>query len=216
VHHQHRGKFITFEGIEGAGKSTQLRAAEQYLRMLGKRVLMTREPGGTPLGEEIRQILLSHSHGDMACSTELLLMFASRAQHLERKILPALETGTWVLCDRFTDATYAYQGGGRGIAWERIRLLEDWVQGTLRPDLTLLFDLPVAVGQDRAGKRSAPDRFERESPDFFEAIRGAYLRIASREPGRVKIIDATGGLSQTSDAVQHALGVLIGGNHGGA
>jgi len=186
-----KGRFITVEGVEGAGKSTNLDLIRQLLEVSGHKVVFTREPGGTPLGEEIRQLLLGHKHDDMAYETELLLMFGSRAEHLKRKILPALNAGNWVLCDRFTDATYAYQGGGRGIDVERIRVLEQWVQGDLRPDLTLILDLPVEIGLERAGRRSVPDRFEREANRFFEQVRQAYLEIAAAEPARVKVIDAS-------------------------
>ena len=147
------GKFITVEGGEGAGKTTQLAFMREYLEQTGRPVVLTREPGGTALGEEIRALLLGHRHDGMALTTETLLMFAARAEHLERVIRPALAAGRWVLCDRFTDATYAYQGGGRGLSLERIAILENWVQGDLRPDLTLLFDLPVAAGLARAGRR---------------------------------------------------------------
>ncbi|VAX09792.1 Thymidylate kinase [hydrothermal vent metagenome] len=186
-----KGKFITVEGIEGGGKSTNLELIRQLLEDAGKQVLFTREPGGTSLGEDIRELLLGHKHDGMAYETELLLMFGSRAEHINSKIMPALNAGTWVLCDRFTDATYAYQGGGRGIDYARIRVLEQWVQGALRPDLTLVLDLPVEIGLDRAGKRSAPDRFESEASRFFDDVRRAYLDIAVAEPDRVKVIDAS-------------------------
>jgi len=186
-----RGKFITVEGIEGAGKSSNLDFIRHLLESSGKEVLFTREPGGTPLGEEVRQLLLGHRHTGMADDTELLLMFAARAEHLEQKIKPALDAGIWVLCDRFTDASYAYQGGGRGMDPARIRALEQWTQGDLRPDLTLLLDLPVKTGLERAGKRSEPDRFEKEEERFFESVRQAYLQIAWDEAGRLKVVDAS-------------------------
>lgn len=204
-----RGRFITIEGIEGAGKSTQRDFMEQYLRGAGKSVVVTREPGGTPLGEEIRGILLSQREGGMAGAAELLLMFAARAEHLERVIFPALERGAWVLCDRFTDASYAYQGAGRRIPVDRIRVLEDWVQGCFRPDLTLLLDLPVEVGQARAARRSARDRIEGESGAFFAAVRSAYLEIAAREPGRVRVIDARTEVDTVRRAVTAALRDLL-------
>lgn len=204
-----RGRFITLEGIEGAGKSTQLTFMTHHLRAAGKTVLVTREPGGTPLGEEIRQLLLGQTHEQMAASTELLLMFAARAEHLAQRIIPAIEAGIWVLCDRFTDATYAYQGGGRDIPIARIRVLEEWVQGSLRPDLTLLFDLPVGVGLARAGKRSSLDRFERETETFFEAVRNAYLDIAKGDPERVKVIDARADTAEVSAAIEIALEPLL-------
>ena len=184
------GGFITVEGGEGAGKTTQLAFMREYLERAGGRVTLTREPGGTALGEAIRALLLGHRHDGMAPATETLLMFAARAEHLERIIRPALAAGHWVLCDRFTDATYAYQGGGRGLPLERIAILEDWAQGELRPDLTLLFDLPVAVGLERAGRRGVADRFEREELAFFDRVRATYLERASRNPDRYRIVDA--------------------------
>ena len=191
-----RGKFITVEGGEGAGKTSNLAFIRETLESAGKRVVFTREPGGTPLGEEIRDLLLGHKHTGMADDTELLLMFAARSEHLKQKILPALEQGHWVLCDRFTDASYAYQGAGRGIDRRRIATLETFVQGRMRPDLTLLLDLPIEVGLQRAGNRSEPDRFESETQLFFERVREGYLEIARREPDRVKVIDATPSLQQ--------------------
>lgn len=193
-----RGRFITLEGSEGSGKSTNLAFIHQYLQQAGIDVALTREPGGTPLGEAIRELLLDHRNNEMASDTELLLMFAARAQHLQELILPSLKAGKWVLCDRFTDATYAYQGAGRGIAQERIAQLESWVQGELRPDLTLFLDLPVAQGLARAGERSTPDRFEREQLDFFERVRQGYLAQAASAPQRYRVVDA----SQSLDAVQ--------------
>ena len=182
-------RFITLEGGEGAGKSTQLAAAREWLAARGHDVLVTREPGGTALGERLRRLLL-HEAGDMSPEAETLIVFAARAEHLARVIRPALAAGRTVLCDRFTDATYAYQGGGRGLGVERIAALERWVQQELRPDLTILLDLPVAKGLERAGDRSAPDRFEREQLAFFERVRGAYLAAAAREPGRIRVVDA--------------------------
>ena len=195
------GRFITIEGIEGAGKTTQIDVVCRYLERAGKQVVRTREPGGTPLAEAIRQLLLQPTqsvHENMAESTELLLMFAARAEHLAKLITPALRQGQWVVCDRFTDATYAYQGGGRGINTERIALLEDWVQGMLRPDLTLLYDLPAELGLARAAKRSAADRFEQEGQTFFERIRDHYLQRAQQHPQRFRVIDA----AQSVAAVQ--------------
>ncbi len=184
------GCFVTVEGGEGAGKTTQLAFMRAYLEQAGCRVTPTREPGGTPLGEEIRALLLGHRHDGMALATETLLMFAARAEHLERVIRPALAAGHWVLCDRFTDATYAYQGGGRGLPPDRIAILEDWTQGTLRPDLTLVLDLSVEMGLERAGRRGAADRFEREEKAFFERIRAVYLDRARRHPDRYRIVNA--------------------------
>lgn len=200
-----RGHFITLEGSEGSGKSTNLAYIYQQLQRSGIDVVLTREPGGTPLGEKIRELLLDHRQQAMASDTELLLMFAARAQHLNELILPALEQGKWVLCDRFTDATYAYQGAGRGIAEERIATLENWVQGKLRPDLTLFLDLPVEQGLARAGERSTPDRFEREQIDFFERVRQGYLKQAEREPQRYRVVDASLPLGQ----VQAQLATLL-------
>ena len=162
-----RGKFITLEGSEGAGKSTNLAFIRQLLEQAGRQVIVTREPGGTPLGEQIRSLLLNHHKDAMTSDTELLLMFAARAQHIAQVIRPALSAGNYVLCDRFTDATYAYQGGGRGIDSMRIAALEAWVQGDLRPDLTIYLDVPVEIGLARAGARSNPDRFESGEQDYF-------------------------------------------------
>lgn len=186
-----RGWFITLEGGEGAGKSSNLAFIRQWLERAGHSVLMTREPGGTPLGERIRQILLHARDLEISTDVEALLMFAARAQHLSQVILPALAEGTTVVCDRFTDATYAYQGGGRGMPAERIAVLERWVQGDLRPDLTILLDVPVAVGLARAKGRSEPDRFEREQQEFFERVRACYRARAQAEPGRMRIVDAS-------------------------
>jgi len=196
-----RGQFITVEGGEGAGKTSNLDFIRQLLEASGKRVLFTREPGGTELGEAIRELLLGHKHTGMADDSELLLMFAARAEHLHRKIKPALAEGTWVLCDRFTDATYAYQGAGRGVELTRIAQLEQWVQGDLRPDLTLLLDLPIEIGLERAGKRSAPDRFESEALHFFAAVRDGYREIAKQQPQRVKVIDASLSLPEVQEQI---------------
>jgi len=179
------------------------------LEAAGIEVVFTREPGGTDLGEDIRELLLGHKHTGMADDTELLMMFASRAEHLNRKIIPALEAGTWVLCDRFTDATYAYQGGGRNISFERIAMLENWVQGDLRPDITLLLDLPVETGLKRARNRSEPDRFESEKIEFFENVRSAYLKIAHNEPERVKVIDASKPLDDVQMQIKSVLTNII-------
>ena len=185
-----RGRFITLEGIEGAGKSTQRDIVRDCLLEAGLEPILTREPGGSEIAERMRALLLDQANRGMDSDAELLLMFAARAEHLHKTILPALETGRWVLCDRFTDATYAYQGGGRGLDRARIAQLEAFVQGPLRPDLTLLFDLPAATGLARARGRSAPDRFESEALVFFDQVRAEYLRIADREPERVRRIDA--------------------------
>lgn len=199
-----RGLFITLEGGEGAGKTTSIAYVRAYLEQAGKKVLVTREPGGTSLGEKIRSLLLE-GREDMHADTELLLMFAARAEHLARVVNPALAAGSYVVCDRFTDATFAYQGGGRGVSVERIAALEEWVQRGLRPDLTLLLDIPVDQGLQRAGQRSAPDRFEREARDFFERVRQSYLAIAAREPRRVKIIDASQDITQVEQQLRAVL-----------
>ncbi len=184
-------KFITLEGGEGAGKTTCLEHIEKRIKEAGINLCVTREPGGTRTGEKIREILLDRGNFDILDDTELLLMFAARAQHLNELIKPTLASDTWVLCDRFTDATYAYQGGGREIDVQRIAELEQWVQQGLKPDLTLLLDLPVEVGLERAGKRSTPDRFESENIAFMQRMRSSYLEIARKEPERVKVIDSS-------------------------
>lgn len=190
------GLFITLEGPEGAGKSTNREYLAELLVQAGIEVVLTREPGGTPLAERIRELLLAPDSEIMAVDTELLLMFAARAQHLAGVIRPALARGAVVLCDRFTDATYAYQGGGRGLAYERIAILEQFVQGDLRPDLTLVFDLPVEVGLARAAARGKLDRFEQEQQSFFEAVRQTYLARAAQAPERYRVLDAAQPLSQ--------------------
>lgn len=199
------GKFITLEGIEGAGKSSHLAFIEAWLQRVGKTVLRTREPGGTPLGESIRQILLDHRNTAMTSDTELMLMFAARAQHLAQVIRPALARGDWVVCDRFTDATYAYQGGGRGVDSQRIAALEDWVQGTLRPDLTVLLDVPEDVGLKRAGERGEKDRFEREQAEFFARVRASYLKLAQLHPARYRVLDASRPLADVQNQIQMVL-----------
>jgi len=189
-----RGRFITLEGREGSGKSTQIQLLRERLAQRGIRAVLTREPGGTPLAERLRDIALHAGDESLSPISELLVMFAARSVHLDTLVRPALERGEWVLCDRFTDATYAYQGAGRGIAEEAIRGLEKTVQRGLRPDLTLLLDLPVEVGLQRARARrgdAAADRFEREGPAFFERVRARFLEIARAEPQRVRVIDAT-------------------------
>ena len=203
------GLFITLEGPEGAGKTTNREFLAERLRTAGHEVLLTREPGGTPLAERIRELLLAPSDEPMATDTELLLMFAARAQHLDQVIRPALVAGKVVLCDRFTDATYAYQGGGRGVSEARIAVLEDFVQGTLRPDLTLVFDLPVDVGLARAAARGRLDRFEQEGPAFFEAVRQTYLRRAALNPQRYRIIDAGQPLVDVQRQLEHLLPELL-------
>ncbi|MDH3871815.1 MAG: dTMP kinase, partial [Gammaproteobacteria bacterium] len=186
-----KGKFITVEGIEGVGKTTNIGFIHKLLSDAGKDVVLTREPGGTPLGEAIRGLLLDPEYTCMDPNCELQLMFAARAEHLARVIRPAVEAGQWVLCDRFTDATYAYQGGGRGLDTDKIAALEQLVQGDFRPDLTLLLDVPVAIGLERASNRSTPDRFEQEQVEFFERVRQAYLDMARTHDGRYRVIDAS-------------------------
>ena len=185
-----RGKFITVEGIDGAGKSTHLAWLSDQLRARSINLCMTREPGGTPLGEKLRALLLDKDQ-PMHLETETLLMFAARREHIERVIEPALARGDWVLCDRFTDATFAYQGTGRGVDREKLSTLERWVQGDLQPDLTIIFDLPPAVGRARAGSIKTPDRFEREDEAFFERVRYGYLQRAEAAPKRIRLVDAS-------------------------
>lgn len=196
-----RGLFITFEGTEGVGKSTQLANAASTLRSAGVDVLVTREPGGTPMAEAIRELLLAPRDEAVDETTELLLMFAARAQHLHTRILPALARGQWVLCDRFTDATFAYQGGGRGVSSERIALLETLVQGSVRPDHVILLDAPVETGMARARNRGELDRFEQEDLAFFQRIRDTYRQRAADAPDRYQVIDANRPLEQVSSDV---------------
>jgi len=198
-----RGKFITLEGMDGAGKSSHVAWIADWLRARGHRVLVTREPGGTPLGEQLRALVLNEP---MDLRTETLLVFAARQEHLVARIRPALDAGEWVLSDRFTDATYAYQGGGRGLAAAALADLEDWVHGDLQPDLTLYFDLSVETARARlAAMQSEPDRFEREDPGFFERVRAAYLERARRDPHRIHVIDAARGLEEVKKSVEDIL-----------
>jgi len=199
------GKFITIEGGEGVGKSSNIAFILSYLKEKNIDVVSTREPGGTELSEKIRDLLLDAKNKSMVSDAELLLMFAARAQHLEELIKPTLQQGKWVLCDRFTDATYAYQGGGRGISLSRISELENWVQGKLRPDLTILLDVSVGIGMKRASDRSEPDRIEQEKHDFFEAVRQTYLDMANASPQRYRVIDA----SQSLDKVQSDIATVL-------
>jgi dTMP kinase len=202
------GRFITFEGGEGVGKSTQIGRAAAWLREDGREVVVTREPGGTALAERLRDLLLAHGDEPMPASCELLLMFAARAAHLTNLIEPTLARGAWVLCDRFTDASYAYQGGGRGVPEPHIDALARLVHPSRAPDLTLLLDAPVATGLARAGARS-PDRFEVERIDFFERVRRAYLERARREPQRIRVIDAAGTIDSVESAVRAAILPLL-------
>lgn len=200
-----KGKFITVEGIEGVGKTTNIGFIHQQLQAAGRDVVLTREPGGTPLGEAVRGLLLDPEYTGMDSTCELQLMFAARAEHLAKVVWPALDKGQWVLCDRFTDATYAYQGGGRGIDTGVITRLEELVQGDFRPDLTLLLDVPVEVGLARASKRGAMDRFEQEKVEFFARVRQAYVELAATHHERYRIIDASLPLAQ----VQLRLGKVL-------
>ncbi|RZI29851.1 dTMP kinase [Pseudomonas orientalis] len=203
------GLFITLEGPEGAGKSTNRDYLAERLRAAGVEVVLTREPGGTPLAERIREVLLAPGDEPMNTDTELLLVFAARAQHLAEVIRPALARGAVVICDRFTDSTYAYQGGGRGLCLQRIAALEAFVQGDLRPDLTLLFDLPVEVGMARASARGRLDRFELEGQAFFDAVRTAFLERARAEPARYYLLDAAQPLAQVQQALDALLPTLL-------
>lgn len=204
-----QGRFITIEGVEGAGKSTCIATAMSCLNAAGIDTIQTREPGGTVLGEHIRELLLDPRHADMHADTELLLMFAARAQHLRERIEPALAAGQWVVSDRFTDATYAYQGGGRGISRARIEVLENWVQGERRPDLTLVLDVPVEVGLARAAARGEADRFEREQAGFFDKVRQAYHDRISQAPERYRLIDASRELTEVQQDIAAAMEAFI-------
>ena len=204
-----QGKFITVEGIEGVGKTTNMEYLQQIITAAGKELVVTREPGGTPLGEAIRGLLLDSQYKGMNPDCELQLMFAARAEHLDKIVRPAIEAGRWVLCDRFTDATYAYQGGGRGLDTGKIAALEQLVQGDFRPDLTLLLDVPVEIGLARAGNRSAPDRFEQEKVEFFERVRQAYLDMAERHDGRYRVIDAGRPLAQVQEQLDDVIGTFL-------
>ena len=204
-----QGLFITIEGTEGVGKSTNMAYIESWLNKAGKELVITREPGGTELGEKLRAVLLDAKEQSMCDDTELLLMFAARAQHLQEVILPALDAGKWVLCDRFTDSTYAYQGGGRGIDEARIAQLEQWVQGDRRPDMTLILDLPIDVGLKRAGKRSEPDRFELEKYDFFNKVRNSFLARAAADPQRYAVIDASPAINEVQQSIQAVLEKMV-------
>ena len=199
-----RGKFITFEGIDGAGKSTHLRWIARFLRRRGYRVVVTREPGGTAVGEKLRRLVLD-GKGRLHPESETLLMFAARREHLEKVIVPALAAGRWVLCDRFTDATYAYQAAGSGVDWKKVGVLERWVQERLQPDLTILFDVSPAIGRRRAGRRKNPDRFEREKNSYYRRVRNAYLRRARENPRRVRIIDSSRDFPEVHEELKELL-----------
>ena len=198
----HRGKFITVEGIEGVGKSTNIDFLADLIENNGFSVVRTREPGGTPMAERIRELLLEHGEEPMTDIAELLLFFAARSLHISNAIRPALEAGQWVVCDRFTDASRAYQGNGRGLNQDKINMLADWVQEDLQPDLTILLDAPAEVGMDRAGRRGAADRLESEKTEFYARVRAGYLALAESEPERFAIIDASLPLDQVQAAIK--------------
>ena len=199
------GKFITLEGIEGVGKTSNLHYIKGLLESSGHSCVVTREPGGTNLGESLRALLLSHSEENMSADAELLMMFAARAEHLSKVIRPALDAGQTVLCDRFTEATYAYQGGGRQLDIDKISDLENWVQAELRPDLTIILDAPVEVGRARAGRRSEPDRIEKEHNDFFQRVRESYIELAKHYPQRICLVDASLELTAVQQQVHEKL-----------
>ena len=203
-----QGKFITLEGIDGAGKSTQLAWIAELLQRAGLQTVLTREPGGTAFGEKLRDLLLDGSF-IVYPETEALLMFAARREHLGRVILPALAQGQWVISDRFTDASFAYQGGGRGLDSGELSILEQWVQGTLQPDLTLYFDVPVGVGRQRVSQGGSMDRFEQEQADFFQRVRAAYLDRARQFPERIKLIDSSQSLAEVRAAVERTLQCVL-------
>ena len=199
-----RGRFITLEGIDGAGKSSHLRWIARFLRKRGIRVIVTREPGGTPAGEKLRRLMLG-SRQRLHAETETLLMFAARREHLASVIGPALKKGIWVLCDRFTDATYAYQSGGSGVPWAKVSALERWVHPGFQPDLTILFDIRPAIGRKRAGRKRNPDRFEREREAYYRRVRDGYRRRAARDARRFRLLDAEG----TRSEVRKRLAIVL-------
>ncbi len=202
------GKFITIDGVEGAGKSTQIDFICGYLEAKNINVILTREPGGTEVGEKIRELLLSNATGKMHDETELMLMFAARNEHIQNKIMPALSRGDWVLSDRFTDASYAYQGGGRGLDIARIAQLEAWVLQDFVPDMTLLLDVSVEIGMQRVVSRGEKDRIEQESLNFFNRVRDAYIARSKQYPERIKLIDASQSAENTSSQIQKVLSTL--------
>lgn len=204
-----QGVFITFEGVEGAGKTTNIEYIAEKIKAAGHKILLTREPGGTELGEAVRELLISKDFPEMHYNTELLLMFAARAEHLQRKIIPALEQGKWVLCDRFTDATYAYQGAGRNIDQNSIQVLENLVQGTLRPDYTFLFDIDADIGLARAQSRGETDRFEQQHIDFFNRVRSAYLQMAEENKNRYRIVNAKFDLQTVQTQIDKLLSQIL-------
>jgi dTMP kinase len=195
------GKFISIEGIEGVGKSTHMDRLISRIESAGNKVLKTREPGGTPTAERIRDVVLGHADEPIPDIAELLLMFASRSLLVENVIRPALTAGTWVVCDRFVDASRAYQGGGRGIPMSQVDQLADWVLGDLRPDLTILLDAPVEIGLSRTDSRGNPDRLDVEREEFYTRVRACYLELAAAEPGRFVVVDASGPIEEVSAAI---------------
>lgn len=197
-----KNKFITFEGVDGAGKSTHLEWFANALRQRGLKVVVTREPGGTPLGEQLREILLKQT---MNIGTEALLMFAARMEHVEQVIKPALRAGKWVVSDRFSDASFAYQGGGRGLDWGKLQQLEQWVHGDLQPDLTLFFDVPVEIARQRLSKNISLDRFEQEQTDFFERVRAGYHKRVQENPQRYAVIDAAQSLNEVKQKLEEII-----------
>ena len=204
-----RGKFITIEGIEGVGKSTNMATLVECLESAGHKVLTTREPGGTPLAEDIRDLLKNRGDEPVPEIAEVLLMFAARSFNVNNVIVPALDAGTWVVCDRFTDSTRAYQGGGRGIPMDTIDRVADWVHGDTWPDLTILLDAPVEIGMERAGRRGDPDRFEQERHDFFQRVRECYLQLAVSEPERFVIIDTTRSLEEVESDIRALVAQIL-------
>jgi dTMP kinase len=204
-----RGKFITVEGIEGVGKSTNIDVLKNAIESRGLKVLTSREPGGTPMAEKIRDILFEHGDEPMPGNAEMLLMFASRALHVDNLIRPALADGTWVICDRFTDSSRAYQGAGRGIGQDNINTLAEWVHPDLQPDLTILLDAPVETGMGRAEERGEPDRIEMERHDFFSRARDCFLALAEAEPERFVVIDATADIDTVRQAVAAEVNQLL-------
>lgn len=204
-----KGLFITFEGVEGAGKTTNIQFIAEQIKAAGYEIVLTREPGGTELSEAIRELLISKEYPEMHITTELLLMFAARSEHLNKKILPAIESGKWVLCDRFTDATFAYQGGGRGISENTISTLEKLVQGSLKPDYTFLFDLNAEIGLSRAQNRGETDRFEQQHIDFFNRVRTKYLEMAQSNSKRYRIVNAEHDLATVQTQIRQLLTEII-------
>jgi len=204
-----KGLFITFEGVEGAGKTTNIQYIAEKIEASGHEILLTREPGGTELSEAIRELLISKDYPEMHVNTELLLMFAARSEHLHKKILPAINAGKWVLCDRFTDSTFAYQGGGRGISEPTITILENLVQGSLKPDYTFLFDLNAEIGLARARNRAETDRFEQQDIDFFNRVRTKYLAMAESENERYRIVNAQHDLVTVQKQINQLLAEIL-------